>query len=61
MIQAATLVALSVPELRRLITLLQKRRPPDIHFHWAWSIWRRRHQARAMIAHHRKRTLYLQL
>src|SRR6202040_248618 len=42
MIQTATLVAISVQELRRLITHLQTARPPDLSFRWMWSIWRRR-------------------
>ncbi len=36
MIQTATLVAISVQELRRLITHLQTARPPDLSFRWMW-------------------------
>jgi hypothetical protein len=61
MIQTATLVAISVQELRRLITHFQIVHPPDMGFRWSWSIWRRRHQAEAKRAHYRKRTNYLQL
>lgn len=61
MIQAVTLVAISVQELRRLITYLQTARPPDLRFRWKWSIWRRRHQAEAKRAHYRKRANQLQL
>jgi hypothetical protein len=39
--QAATLIAISVQELRRLIAHLQTTRPPDMSFRWMWSIWRR--------------------
>src|SRR5271165_2552866 len=33
----------------------------DIGFRWAWSIWRRPHQANAKRAHYRKFTMQLQL
>jgi hypothetical protein len=61
MIQTATLVAISVQELRRLITHLQTARPPDLSIRWLWSIWRRHHQAEAKRAHYRKRNIKLQL
>jgi hypothetical protein len=61
MIETATLVALSVQELRRLNAHLRRARPPDIGLHWNWSIWRRRHQAQARRAHYRKRCAQLQL
>ena len=61
MIQTATLVAISVQELRRLITHLQSKRPPNMNFRWRWSYWRRRHQAEAKRAHYRKRADDLQL
>jgi hypothetical protein len=61
MIQTATLVAISVQELRRLIIHLQNAHPPNMSFRWAWSIWRRRHQAEAKRAHYRKQTIKLQL
>jgi len=61
MIKTATLVAISIQELRRLIAYLQRRRPPGMRFHWTWSIWRRRHQAEAKRAHYRKRMQQLQL
>jgi hypothetical protein len=61
MIHTATLVAISVQELRRLITHLQTARPPDMGFRWAWSVWRRRHQAKAKRAHYRKFMMQLQL
>jgi hypothetical protein len=32
-----------------------------VGFRWAWSIWRRRHQANAKRAHYRKFTMQLQL
>lgn len=61
MIEATTLVAISVQELRRLITHLLKPRRLNMSFHWTWSIWRRRHQAEAKRAHYRKRNRQLQL
>jgi len=48
------LVALSVPEIRRLLgVLLTPVRDPARSL--AWSIWRRRHQARARRAHYQRR------
>jgi hypothetical protein len=47
--------------LRRLLSHLQRPHPPDMHFHWHWSIWRRRHQAEAKRAHYRRRGAQLQL
>lgn len=61
MIETATLVALSVQELRRLLIHLHKPHAPDMSFHWNWSLWRRRHQAEAKRAHDRKRSAQLQL
>jgi len=61
MIKTATLVAISVQELHKLIAYQQRRRPPDLRFHWSWSIWRRYHQAEAKRAHYRKRAQQLQL
>jgi hypothetical protein len=55
MIETGTFVAMSVQELRRLISHLQRRRPVNIRFHWHWSFWRRHHQAEAKRAHYRKR------
>jgi hypothetical protein len=55
MIQTATHVAISVQELRRLITHLQAGRPKDMSFRWTWLIWRRCHQLEAKRAHYRKR------
>lgn len=57
--KTATIVAISVQELRRLIAHLHNARPADMSFHWAWSIWRRRHQAQAKRAHYRKRRIGL--
>ena len=50
----------TVAEIRALIMRLMTRtsRTPDFIF--AWSLWRRKHQAQAMVAHYTKRG-YLQL
>jgi hypothetical protein len=45
---------LSVAEVRRLLWgLVWAWRPPD-RFVWAWSRWRRTHQARAKISHYQR-------
>ena len=56
------LIALTVPEIHRLLTLHDELRdlPAPIaqrrtDFHLRWSTWRRRHQARARWFHHRSR------
>jgi hypothetical protein len=59
--ECAILVAISVQELRRLISRLRSTRPPGVNFRWNWSIWKRHHQAEARRAHYRKRTVQLQL
>ena len=60
-VETATIVAISVQELRRLIAHLHNAYPADMSFHWNWSIWRRRHQAQAKRAHYQKRGHNLQL
>lgn len=52
----AGIIALSVPEARRLIAALHHR-PPDIAHLLRWSFWRRRHQALARASHYRRREL----
>jgi SRSO17 transposase len=49
------LIALTIPEIRRLINLLILRRQPDITTALRWSYWRRQHQARAKTSHYRRR------
>ncbi|MBK1710772.1 hypothetical protein EBL84_00495 [Marichromatium sp. AB31] len=48
-------IALTAPEIRRLLEALlwRERAPPDAVI--AWSDWRRRHQARARVCHYRAR------
>jgi hypothetical protein len=48
-------VRLSVAEIKRLLWgLVWAWRPPD-GFVWAWSRWRRTHQARATLSHYQRR------
>jgi hypothetical protein len=49
------MIALTVPELQRLIPLTLPGRPRQTLFHLGWSDWRRRHQARARWHHYRRR------
>ena len=52
------MIALTVPEIQRLLPLLGTDRPrqdTDTAFHLRWSDWRRRHQARARWHHYRAR------
>jgi hypothetical protein len=51
---AELLVPLSVPEIRRL-AVLAWRLAPDPNRVLRWSLWRRRHQARARRYHWRQR------
>ncbi len=55
------LIALSVPEVRRLLCLLLWGHPPNPHQVLAWSFWRRKHQAKAKRAHHKRHGHYVQL
>jgi hypothetical protein len=52
---AGVLLALTVPEVRRLLIRLLPAPPPDPGRVVAWSRWRRRHQARARRAHYQRR------
>jgi hypothetical protein len=47
---------LTVPEIRKRLWQLVWRIPPPLAFIIAWSLWRRRDQAVAMIWHYRRRT-----
>jgi SRSO17 transposase len=52
------MIALTVPELQRLLPVILPARPrrnTDTGLHLAWSEWRRRHQARARWHHYRTR------
>jgi len=52
----ATLVPPTVPEVRRLLHIaLHARDETERAFHIDWSVWRRRHQARARRSHYRRR------
>jgi hypothetical protein len=52
---AGVLLALTVPEIRRLLVRLLPVPQPDPGRVLAWSLWRRRHQARARRAHYERR------
>jgi hypothetical protein len=52
---ADVLLALTVPEIRRLMIRLLPAPRPDPNRVLAWSLWRRRHQARARRAHYQRR------
>jgi hypothetical protein len=45
----------SVPEIRYLLARILIFPPTQKPFIIAWSLWRRRHQAAAMIAHYKRR------
>ena len=47
----------TVAEIRTLITPLTMRKPVKHAFIFAWSLWRRKHQAQAMIAHYKKENI----
>lgn len=52
------MIALTVPELQRLLPVLlsaEGHANTNIDTHFAWSTWRRRHQARARWHHYRRR------
>ena len=52
----ATLLPLTVPEVRRLLQIAwQARTEAERAFHLAWSHWRRQHQAGARRSHYRRR------
>jgi hypothetical protein len=47
----------SVPEIRYLLARLLIRPPTQRPFIFAWSLWRRRHQAAATISHYKRYSL----
>jgi hypothetical protein len=49
------LIPLTVPEVRRLLVALAWSTPPPEERTLGWSIWRRRHQARARRCHYKRR------
>jgi hypothetical protein len=56
LIRMAALVP-SVPEIRYLLARLLIRPPTQRPFIFAWSLWRRRHQAAATISHYKRYSL----
>jgi hypothetical protein len=55
------LLALTVPELRRLLVRLAWPPPSDAAFTLGWSVWRRRHQATARRCHYQRQRTKLRL
>lgn len=49
-------IALTVPEIRRLLAALIFRRPHPVNELLRWSAWRRRHQASARQSHYQRRS-----
>jgi hypothetical protein len=45
----------SLAEIRGLIVRISIRKPPKLSFILEWSIWRRKHQAKAMLVHYKSR------
>ena len=45
----------SVPEIRYLLAILLFKPSAIAHSIFAWSLWRRRHQANATLAHYKRR------
>jgi hypothetical protein len=54
-VRTADLLPPTVPEVRRLLCRLVWGRPPPPEHTLGWSVWRRRHQARAKRCHYRRR------
>jgi len=46
----------TVPEIRYLLARLRLRPPRRTRFVMAWSLWRRKHQAKAAAAHDRRQS-----
>jgi len=55
--QAGAYIPLTVPEIRHWLWWLWLARLPSPDFVYAWSKWRRRHQARAKFYHYQRRLL----
>jgi hypothetical protein len=55
------LLALTVPELRRLLVRLVWLPPRSPAFTLGWSVWRRRHQATARRCHYQRQRTKLRL
>jgi hypothetical protein len=55
------LIPLTVPEVRRLLVALVWSTPPPVERIMSWSLWRRRHQARARRCHYKRRLERLRL
>ncbi|MCA1836717.1 MAG: hypothetical protein LC721_10490 [Actinobacteria bacterium] len=49
------MIALTLPEIRRLLAALVLTTPHSADHVWAWSHWRRRRQLQARLSHYRRR------
>jgi hypothetical protein len=55
---AQDLIPFTINEIRRLFDKLVLSRTPTRQSTWAWSIWRRKHQATARACHYRRRSAH---
>jgi len=51
------MVPLTLPEVRRLFYYLVGMKPLSFRYRFAWSCWRRTHQAIAQLCHYRRRRM----
>jgi hypothetical protein len=49
------MIAVTLPELRRLLIHLVLRPAQTTDHHWTWSTWRRRRQHQARLSHYKRR------
>lgn len=49
------MIALTLPEIRRLLVAFILTTPHDADHIWNWSRWRRRRQHQARLGHYRRR------
>jgi hypothetical protein len=52
------LIPMSCNELQHLFAALLARPTGDLGHRWRWSVWRRRHQARARTCHYRRQAAW---
>jgi hypothetical protein len=53
------MVPLTLPEVRRLFYYLVGMMPFSFRYHFAWSCWRRTHQAIARLCHYRRHMAFI--
>ncbi|MBF6303059.1 hypothetical protein IU459_37000 [Nocardia amamiensis] len=49
------MIALTLPEIRRLLIAFVLTRLNPAHHIWGWSLWRRRRQHQARLSHYKRR------